>query len=93
MTISRAVKQSVQTELFSESKDGENKVLTGLLERRELFEKMRPTLINPARWRTALHRIRGELRLIMGAVWANQFHNHDVCTAANSTMHESIIAL
>lgn len=44
----------VQTDLFAESKDGVNKVLTGRLEGRELFEKMRPALINPVRRRTAI---------------------------------------
>ena len=56
MTMSRAAKQLVQTELFAESKDGVNKVLTGRLEGRELFEKMRPALINPVRRRTAIRK-------------------------------------
>lgn len=56
MTISRAAKQLVQTELFDESKDGVRKILTGRLEGRELFEKMRPALINPVRRRTSMNR-------------------------------------
>lgn len=56
MTISRAAKQLVQTELFAESKDGVRKILTGRLEGRELFEKMRPALINPVRRRTSMNR-------------------------------------
>ena len=56
MTISRAAKQLVQTELFDESKDGVRKILTGRLEGRELFVKMRPALINPVRRRTSINR-------------------------------------
>ena len=56
MTMSRAAKQLVQTDLFAESKDGVNKVLTGRLEGRELFEKMRPALINPVRRRTTIRK-------------------------------------
>ena len=54
MTISRAAKQLVQTGYFTESKDGVQKLLTGTLERRELFEKVRPALINPVRRRTSI---------------------------------------
>jgi len=54
MTISRAAKQLVQTGYFTESKEGVQKILTAALERRELFEKMRPALINPVRRRTSV---------------------------------------
>lgn len=52
MTISRAAKQLVQTGYFTESKEGVQKILTAMLGRRELFEKMRPMLINPVRRKT-----------------------------------------
>ena len=51
MTITRAVKQLVQTGLFLEEKDGVQKVLVGKWGREELFEKARPMLINPVRKR------------------------------------------
>ena len=49
MSITRAVKQLVQTGLFEETKDGVQKVLTGRLEKRELHEQLRHLLINPIR--------------------------------------------
>lgn len=52
MTISRAAKRLVQTGYFTESKEGVQKILTAMLGRRELFEKMRPMLINPVRRKT-----------------------------------------
>lgn len=51
MTITRAVKQLVQTGLFQEEKDGVQKVLVGKWGREELFEKARPMLIDPIRKR------------------------------------------
>lgn len=51
MTITRAVKQLVQTGLFLEEKDGVQKVLVGKWGREELLEKARPMLINPVRKR------------------------------------------
>ena len=51
MTISRAAKQLVQTGFFTESKDGVQKILTGTVQVRELFEKVRSALINPVRRR------------------------------------------
>ena len=51
MTISRAAKQLVQTGFFTESKDGVQKILTGTVQGRELFEKVRSALINPVRRR------------------------------------------
>lgn len=52
MTISRSAKQLVQTGFFKESKDGVQKILTGTVQDRELFEKVRAALINPVRRRT-----------------------------------------
>ncbi len=49
MTITRAVKQLVQTGLFQEEKDGVQKILVGKWSMEELFEKARPFLINPVR--------------------------------------------
>jgi len=57
MTISRAAKQLVQTGYFIESKNGVQKVLTGIADRKALFEKMRGALINPIRRRTSVKRI------------------------------------
>lgn len=51
MTISRATKQLVQTGFFTESKDGVQKVLTGIVQGKELFYSVRPVLINPVRRR------------------------------------------
>ncbi len=56
MTITRAAKQLVQMGLFEESKDGVQKVLTGKLGRRELFEKARPYLFNPVRKRVYIQK-------------------------------------
>ena len=56
MTISRAAKQLVQTGFFKESKDGVQKVLTGTIEGRELFNCVRPALIDPVRRRTSVKR-------------------------------------
>lgn len=49
MTISRAVRQLEQTELFNTKKEGVLKILTGKYGGRELFEKMKPYLISPVR--------------------------------------------
>ena len=54
MTISRAAKQLVQTGFFAESKDGVQKILTGTTQGRELFDNIRPALINPVRRRTSV---------------------------------------
>lgn len=54
MSISRAAKQLIQTGFFTESKDGVQKVLTGVLQGRELFNSVRPALINPVRRRTSV---------------------------------------
>lgn len=49
MTITRAVRQLEQTELFVTKKDGVQKILIGKYEERELFDKMQPYLISPVR--------------------------------------------
>lgn len=54
MTMSRAAKQLIQTGLFTEHKEGVHKILAGVCEGRELFERMRPVLINPVRRRTSI---------------------------------------
>lgn len=54
MTASRAAKQLVQTGFFKESKDGVQKILAGTVQGKELFEKVRPALINPVRRRTSV---------------------------------------
>ncbi len=54
MTISRAAKQLIQTECFTESKNGVQKILTGTVQGRELFDCVRPALINPVRRRTSV---------------------------------------
>ena len=54
MSISRAAKQLVQTGFFTESKNGVQKVLTGTVQGRELFYRVRPVLINPVRRRTSV---------------------------------------
>ena len=54
MTMSRAARQLVQTELFTEHKEGVHKILAGICDGKSLFEKMRPALINPVRRRTSI---------------------------------------
>lgn len=56
MSMSRAAKQLVQTGFFVESKNGVQKVLTGTVQGRELFNSVRPALINPVRRRTSVKR-------------------------------------
>ena len=57
MTISRAAKQLVQTGFFTESKNGVQKVLTGSVQGRELFNSVRPALTNPVRRRTSVKKV------------------------------------
>ena len=57
MTISRAAKQLVQTGFFIESKNGVQKVLTGSVQGRELFNSVRPALTNPVRRRTSVKKV------------------------------------
>ncbi|WP_303150153.1 hypothetical protein [uncultured Cloacibacillus sp.] len=47
MTISRAFTQLVRTKLFTSAKEGKYRKIKSELSRRELFEKMKPFLINP----------------------------------------------
>lgn len=47
MTISRAARQLIQTGLFTERKDGVQKILSSQLTRIELFQQMKPLLISP----------------------------------------------
>lgn len=49
MTITRAVRQLEQTDLFITQKNGVQKILIGKQEGRELFEKMYPYLSSPVR--------------------------------------------
>ncbi|WP_320128624.1 hypothetical protein [uncultured Sphaerochaeta sp.] len=49
MTITRAMRQLVQTGIFFSKKDGVQKVLYATTERRELYHKMKPFLISPVR--------------------------------------------
>ena len=44
----------MQTELFTEHKEGVHKILAGICDGKSLFEKMRPALINPVRRRTSI---------------------------------------
>ena len=57
MTISRATKQLVQTGFFTESKNGVQKILTGTIQGRKLFEQVRSALINPVRRKTNAKKI------------------------------------
>lgn len=49
MTITRAVRQLVQTDFFTTNKAGVQKILIGKYEKHELFDKMQPYLISPVR--------------------------------------------
>ena len=49
MTVTRAVRQLEQTELFEVRKDGVQKILRGKYSGKELFEKVQPYLISPVR--------------------------------------------
>ena len=51
MTITRAMRQLVQTGIFSSKKDGVQKVLYATAKRKELYQKMKPFLISPVRRR------------------------------------------
>lgn len=51
MSISRAAKQLVQTGLFEECKEGVQKLLVAKYDRKEMFERMRPLMINPVKRR------------------------------------------
>lgn len=49
MTLSRAVKQLEASDLFLVYKDGVNKVIESKYDRRELFERAKPFLLDPVR--------------------------------------------
>lgn len=49
MTLSRAVKQLEASDLFLVYKDGVNKVIESKYDRRELFERVKPFLLDPVR--------------------------------------------
>lgn len=51
MSVSRAAKQLVQTGLFEECKEGVQKLLIARYDRKEMFERMRPLMINPVKRR------------------------------------------
>ena len=51
MSVSRAAKQLVQTGLFEECKEGVQKLLIARYERKEMFDRMRPMLIDPVKRR------------------------------------------
>lgn len=51
MSVSRAAKQLVQTGLFEECKEGVQKLLIARYDRREMFERMRPLMIDPVKRR------------------------------------------
>lgn len=51
MSVSRAAKQLVQTGLFDECKEGVQKLLIARYDRKEMFEQMRPLMIDPVKRR------------------------------------------
>lgn len=51
MSVSRAAKQLVQTGLFEECKEGVQKLLIARYDRKEMFERMRPLMIDPVKRR------------------------------------------
>lgn len=51
MSVSRAAKQLVQTGLFEERKEGVQKLLIARYDRKEMFERMRPLMIDPVKRR------------------------------------------
>lgn len=51
MSVSRAAKQLVQTGLFEECKEGVQKLLIAKYDRKEMFERMRPFMIDPVKRR------------------------------------------
>ena len=51
MSVSRAAKQLVQTGLFEECKEGVQKLLITRYNRKEMFEQMRPLMIDPVKRR------------------------------------------
>ncbi len=62
MSVSRAAKQLVQTGLFEECKEGVQKILIARYDRKEMYERMQPLLINPVKRRIyiALDKLHGE---------------------------------
>lgn len=51
MSVSRAAKQLVQTGLFEECKEGVQKLLIARYDRKEMFDRMRPLMIDPVKRR------------------------------------------
>ena len=51
MSVSRAAKQLAQTSLFEESKEGVQKLLIARYERKEMYKRMQPLLIDPIKRR------------------------------------------
>lgn len=51
MSVSRAAKQLVQTGLFEERKEGVQKLIIARYDRKEMFERMRPLMIDPVKRR------------------------------------------
>ena len=51
MSVSRAAKQLLQTGLFEDCKEGVQKLLIARYERKEMFERMQPLLIDPVKRR------------------------------------------
>ena len=51
MSVSRAAKQLAQTGLFEECKEGVQKLLIARYERKEMFDRMQPLLIDPVKRR------------------------------------------
>lgn len=51
MSVSRAAKQLVQTGLFEECKEGVQKLIIARYDRKEMFERMRPLMIDPVKRR------------------------------------------
>ena len=51
MSVSRAAKQLVQTGLFEECKEGVQKLIIARYDRKEMFERMQPLMIDPVKRR------------------------------------------
>lgn len=65
MSVSRAAKRLVQTGLFEECKEGVQKLLIARYERKEMYERMQPLLIDPVKRRIyiAMDKLHGQHNL------------------------------
>lgn len=67
MTLSRAVKQLEASDLFLVYKDGVNKVIESKYDRRELFERAKPFLLDPVRKYSYIEKSRIDENMVLAS--------------------------